>query len=292
MVPHPQARAETNAIEDLTSDNTGDICLWIGQQKVYFDVPNYVSNELCRRTSAIPSVLALLPSTLPVMQLLELTTPQVVESFQNIKPDDLFSFHEATHSSSEWLQLQVLAPSKDFLKQLRSCAGQAMIDGKISIQHWERKDVFLSFDILGTWARIQEVDAAKKAWTAALRWLTGRPQNIPEQYVIRIMMILRNVPWKEYINGLGSALTTTDMASFLSREIREWLSDLHIYTMLAVTRCLRQDALSEAIPCTEIASPDFAAHILTSRARFDDPLQAALWNSKQGSFSKYSTHSC
>jgi hypothetical protein len=252
--------SETNAFNDLTAEEAGDISLWIGKQKEYRDVPNYVSNELCQRSSVLPSVLALLPSeTLPVLQLLELNTPQVAESLQCIEPDSLFGFHEATHTSSECLHLPV--PSSDFLNQLRACAGQAMLDGKMSIQHWEKRDIFLPFDALGTWAHILEINAAKRAWIGALYWLTGKPQNIPEQYILRIKSLLIQVPWKGYVHGLGSALTITDMSLFLSRE---WLSDLHIYTMLAVTRRLRHDLLYGAVPCTELASPDFPSHILTS----------------------------
>lgn len=252
--------SETNMFNDLTAEDVGDISLWIGKQKEYRDVPNYVSNELCQRSSMLPSVLALLPSgTLPVLQLLELATPQVAESLQCIEPKSLFGFHEATHTSLECLQLPV--PSSKFLNQLQACAGQAMLDGKMSIQHWERREIFLPFDALGTWAHLLEIDTAKRAWIAALYWLTGKPQNIPEQYILRIKSLLIRVPWKGYIQGLGSALTITDMSLFLSRE---WLSDLHIYTMLAVTRRLHHDALYGAVPCTELASPDFPSHILTS----------------------------
>jgi hypothetical protein len=265
MTTHPldNLDSETNAIKDLTTDEVGDISLWIRQQKEYRNVPNFVSNELCQHTSALPSVLAHLPSnSLPVLQLLELTTPQVTEAFQGINPHNLFLFDEPTHTSSECLDL--LAPSSNFLTQLRACAGQAMLDGKTSIQHWDRRDVFLPFDTLGTWSQILKINAAKEAWIGALRWTTlttGRPQAIPEQYAICILSLLRQVPWNGYINGLGSALMITDMASFLSQQ---WLSDLHIDSMLTVTKHLHHDILSRAVPCTEIVSPNFASHILTS----------------------------
>lgn len=249
---------EVDIVEDLTAHEVGDIDLWIGQQKEYRNVPNYVSNELCQRTCALPSVLALLPSeSLSVLQLLEITPPQVTESFQSINPDGLFSFCEATHMSSECFYLP--APSSDFLTHLRACAGQAMLDGKPSIQHWARTDVFLPFDALGTWDYILKIIAAKKAWIDALQWMKMQAKTIPEQYMTRIMLLLCRVSWKGYIKGLGSALTTTDMAAFLSRE---WLSDLHIDCMLTVTKRLHNVAPSGVIPCTEIVSPDFPSHIL------------------------------
>ena len=45
---------EVDIVEDLTAHEVGDIDLWIGQQKEYRNVPNYVSNELCQR--AFPCV--------------------------------------------------------------------------------------------------------------------------------------------------------------------------------------------------------------------------------------------
>jgi hypothetical protein len=213
MAAHP-LDLEANAVEDLTAVE-GDLSLWIGQKKTYHDMPTYVSNELCQCTSVLPSAMAHLPSeSLPVLQLLEVTTPQVTESFQNIKPDDLFMFYEATHTSSECFQLP--APSGAFLNQLCACAGQAMLDGKTSIQHWDKRYTFLPFDTLGTWAQILKIDAAKKAWFGAIQWMMGCPKIIPGKYVTCIMLLLCQVPWSEYIKGLGSALTIKDMASFLS----------------------------------------------------------------------------
>ena len=266
--------SEANTIEDLTADEVGDIGLWIGQQKQYRNVPNFVANELSQRTSALPSVLALLPpETIPVLQLLKITTPQVKETFQSIRSSDLFLFHEPTHTSSECLHLT--APSSDFLTQLQACAGQAMLDGKSSIQHWDRKEIFLPFDALGTWAQILKINAAKRAWNDALQWITGQPQTIPEKYVIRITSLLHQVPWNGYIKGLGSALTITDMASFLSRK---WLSDLHIDSMLAVTRHLRHEMLSRARPCVEIISPEFPSHILTSPLLATTPIAPSYFS--------------
>lgn len=252
--------SDTNAIEDLTADEVGDLSLWIGQQKEYHNVPAYVSNELCRRTSPLPSVLELFPSaSLPVLELLGFPTPRITDTALAIPPDEVFSFNEATHSSLECCQLP--APTRKLLRQLRASAGQAMLDGKVSIRHWHKGDVFLPFDALGTWAFILEIDTAKKAWIDALHWMEEHHHTIPEEYMARIMSLLGQVPWKDHVKGLGSGLTTTDMATFLSKK---WLSDAHIHTMLATMRHLRDDIVSSADPCIEIASPDFFSYVLNS----------------------------
>ena len=259
MSVHP-LHSDINAIEDLTTDEVGDISLWIGQQKEYRNVPNYVSNELCQRTSPLPSVLELLPSTsLPVLHLLEFPTPRITATILGMTPHASFTFHEAMHLSLECCQ--VPAPPRDFLRKLQASAGQAMLDGKVPIQHWDRTDVFLPFDALGTWDFLLEIDTAKKAWIDALHWMEEHHDTIPEEYTERIKSLLCQVPWKDYVKGLGSGLTTTEMATFLSKN---WLSDVHIHTMLAVTRHLCNDIISSADPCIEIASPDFASHVLNS----------------------------
>ncbi|KAH9015478.1 hypothetical protein EDB84DRAFT_1679909 [Lactarius hengduanensis] len=247
-------------IIDLTADKLGDVNLWIGQGKRYHNVPSYVSDELCRRMSAVPAVTPLLPSpSLSVFLLLDFPTPPITKLRQCVDPEAAFSFNNATHTSSECLQLP--APSRTILNTLMACAGQAMLDGKISIRHWTHPDIFLPFDALGTWGLIVEADIAKKAWSNAMGWMNEQHKNIPEQYMSRVTTLLHTVPWNSHIKGLGSGLSTTDMATFLSNE---WLSDTHLDSMLSVAVHLHADTLSRMVPHTEIVSSDFASHILTS----------------------------
>ncbi|KAI9443778.1 hypothetical protein H4582DRAFT_2053569 [Lactarius indigo] len=247
-------------LTDLTTDEFGDMNLWIGKGQQYRNVPNYVSDELCRRTSALPTVTSLLPPpSLPVLLLLDFAIPPITRPIQGVNPKDIFSCNNATHTSSECLQLPF--PSRDLLNMLRAHSGQAMLDGKISIQHWEKRGIFLPFDALGAWALIVEVDTAKRAWSDALMWVDEQRDNIPAQSISRVMTLLRTVPWKDHIKGLGSGLSITDMATFLSPE---WLSDTHLDTMVNAAVHFHHESLSRMVPHTEIVQSDFAAHILTS----------------------------
>ena len=115
-------------------------------------------------------------------------------------------------------------------------------------------------DALRMWHLILEAGTAKKAWQDALMWL-DRQRKIPVQYIGRVMKLLGIVPWKDYVKGLGSGLTITEMAVFLSQE---WLSDAHIDTMLRAVIYQRSDALSQITPHTEIVLTDFIAHVLGS----------------------------
>ena len=75
------------------------------------------------------------------------------------------------------------------------------------------------------------------------------------------MKLLGTIPWKDYVRGLGSGLSITEMAIFLSRK---WLSDSHIDSMLSAAMYLRRDTLSHISPHTEIVMSDFITHILAS----------------------------
>jgi hypothetical protein len=245
-------------IIDLTLNDCGDVSLWIGRGKQYCNVPEYVSKELCHHTSALPMATLLLPSPrLSVIQLLDFPTPQVTPSLKGIKAEAIFSHTGATHTSSECLQLPT--PSHRILEVVRACAGQAMLDGKTSVQHWDKSDVFLPFNALGTWDLILEADTANKAWRDALMWL-DRQHEIPTQYVKQVTNLLGTVPWKDHVKGLGLGLSIMDMTVFLSHN---WLLDSHIDSMLRAVMYLHRDALSHITPHTEIILTDFITHILT-----------------------------
>jgi len=246
------------AVTDLTIDEIGDLSLWIGHGKRYRNVPNFVSDELCQRISTFPTDTAYLPSpSLPVMELLNFSTPLISQSLRNIDPNSLFSHNKPTHKSFECLCLA--APSRETLNAIRDCAGQAMLDGKVSIRHWDRDDIFLAFNALGIWAFITEAITAKNAWSGALRWMNNNV--IPSEYVHHVTSLLTTVPWKDNIKGLDSGLSVTDMAVFLSEN---WLTDDHIDSMLSAIVHLCHNALSHLVPHTEIVTSDFAYHILTT----------------------------
>jgi hypothetical protein len=151
---------------------------------------------------------------------------------------------------------------------LMAHAGQAMLDGKTSVQHWDKKDIYLPFHALGMWDLILEAGTAKKAWQDALMWL-DRQRDIPIQYIGRVMKLLGTVPWKDYVKGLGLGLTMTEMAVFLSQE---WLSDTHIDSMLRAAIYQRSDTLSQITPHTEIVLTDFITHVLSSQHLETSPI--------------------
>jgi hypothetical protein len=216
---------------------------------------------MCQNMSLRSSVVAHLPSNRDITSTIPITScastfsislpPHHTVSPRSQTRGSLFT-STSTHTSSECLQLP--APSHGILKSLRACAGQAMLDGKISVQHWDHSGIFLPFNALGIWALIIEADTAKNAWRDALTWLDQQHCNgtIPTQYIPRVMKLLGTLPWKDHIKGLSSWLSITDMATFLSQD---WLSDAHIDSMLSAAMHLRRDTLSHMVPRTELFCP-------------------------------------
>ena len=102
-----------------------------------------------------------------------------------------------------------------------------------------------------------------------MRWMDEERKNIPEHSISRVTTLLHTVSWKGHIKGLGSGLSITDMATFLSEE---WLSDTHLDSMLTAAIHLRQDSLSCMVPHTEIVLSDFSSHILTSLLLVTSPI--------------------
>src|SRR6266404_6963940 len=102
---------------------------WIRQGQQYQNVPNFVSEELCRRTSILPSDMTHLPPpSLPIIQLLNFPTPPVAQSLRGINPKDFFSHNEPTHKSFESLQLA--APSHEILKKFNEIVKASAIQGE------------------------------------------------------------------------------------------------------------------------------------------------------------------
>ena len=187
-------------ITNLTMDKSGDVNLWIGRGKQYYNVPEFVCQELCCHTSALSVDAPLLPaSLLPVSLLLNFYTPPVTQSLKGIKPETIFSHNSSKHTSSECLKLS--APSHGILNALMACAGQAMLHGKTSVQHWDQCSIFLLFNALGSWALIIEAETAKNAWRDAMTWLYQQCKTTPAHYIPQVIKLLGCVSWKSYNQG-------------------------------------------------------------------------------------------
>jgi hypothetical protein len=60
-----------------------------------------------------------------------------------------------------------------FVKGLCTVAGQAMLDGKLSIVDWTCKNStsFFSFELIQFWTKLTRAIEARQVWAAAMKWL-------------------------------------------------------------------------------------------------------------------------
>ena len=203
---------------------------WIKTGKTYQDVPHFVSLELQHRVATPAEARALLPDpSLPISGLLSAVFCQQIQTLQFVVPSSCFSEHPPNASFQDLLQRPI--PNSDFLRRLRSHAGQAMLDGKCSIKDWTRAGIYLPFGALGFWYSLHEAATAKVAWQRASVWLAS--QDVPSNMKSRINDLLLKTQWSGTLSSLGSHTTVTGMAAFLSSEM---LTESHVETMLS---CLR-----------------------------------------------------
>ncbi|KAF8902547.1 hypothetical protein CPB84DRAFT_1746559 [Gymnopilus junonius] len=118
----------------------GDLSSWMNSGKLYKDVPDFVSDELLHRLSLSEKLERLLPPpTLTISELLDFDIPPIQDTaiFRSVK--SCFSNIEPQYTNVF------------LVKRLREEAGQAMLDGKVSIVDWKNKDVYLPFEVLSFW---------------------------------------------------------------------------------------------------------------------------------------------
>ncbi|KAF9486660.1 hypothetical protein BDN71DRAFT_1514766 [Pleurotus eryngii] len=159
---------------DLPSDETSSpatsLDLWIGTGREYHDVPKLVSNELSRRLSISAASRSLLPPDhISIMQLVHYQPPHLSEANQFHTPSSYFS---ATLPNTDCGYLcNHPIPRHDFLNKLRGSSGQAMLDGKVLIQHWATSGIYLPFEALSFWVLLIDICDSHRIWISAKRWL-------------------------------------------------------------------------------------------------------------------------
>jgi hypothetical protein len=137
------------------------------------------------------------------------------------------------------------SPSSGFVKGLRIVAGQAMLDGKLSIVDWTCKNStsFFSFELIQFWTELTRVIEARQVWAAAMKWLeqAAEDQRLVQD-ICEVCLMLQTMPWSASLQILRSRLTVLEMATFLSDG---WLSSSQIDMALSST-ALRQSASGDS----------------------------------------------
>ena len=156
-------------------------------------------------------------------------------------PELCFSDHPPTESVAIYLSRPV--PPVTFIEGLRSVAGQAMLDGKLSIVDWTCKNStrFFSFELVEFWTALTKAISARREWAAAMKWLEqaglGEDKCLDRE-VQEVRLMLQTTPWSGSIQILRSCLTFLEMATFLSDR---WLSSSQIDMALSSTALLQRE---------------------------------------------------
>ncbi|KDQ60705.1 hypothetical protein JAAARDRAFT_45525 [Jaapia argillacea MUCL 33604] len=253
---------------------------WVGQGKTYVDVPSHVSDELCRRLEIPPNAKRLLPAdSLPIAELITFPLPDISTASEAIHLLAAFS-HHPPNVSIEAISARSIPPLR-VLQHLRASAGQAMLDGMLSIHDQEHDDSFLPFSIISYWLALHPTIQQRDNWARALEWLKGLPVSAcPELVEVRRQVVeaLSRTGWKDEIAGCGRVGEITHMLG------SEFVTDTAIEAMIAVVqaRLNRVPELSSSIIITSLQVPNLLAtlpsltHTVTRANPAYDPRRKGL----------------
>ena len=184
-------------------------------------------NELTQRLTLTADTRMLLPSdSLSISKLLELRLPTFSAVKPSVEPSLCFSNHPPTESVAIYLSRPI--PPVTFIEGLHNVAKQAMLDGKLSIMDWTRKNSmsFFSFELIEFWSSLTQIIHAKQKWEASLQWLEQAAKDEPlEKEVHEVHRFFQTTPWKAELQLLRSRFTILEMATYLSNG---WLSSSQI----------------------------------------------------------------
>ncbi|KAF7420714.1 hypothetical protein PC9H_011232 [Pleurotus ostreatus] len=216
-----------------------DLSLWIGVGKEYCNVPEAIANELKSRISLSDTSRSMLPPPrLTISELLATQLPPEATTWVLKDARAAFCNIPANTPLSYLLLPNRPLPPRPFLIKLRNAAGQAMLDGSVSIKHWGAHDIYLPFEALGLWYALSDFVKAQTAWKTALRWTANVFPHDNSSRTARMTSIFQSLHWEGLIPKLGRASEVTHMAQFLSSSS---LSSSHIDAMLLRLRARYRD---------------------------------------------------
>ena len=221
-------------------------------------------HELTQRLTLTAGTRAVLPSdSLSVSELVDLTLPTISSVIPPVKPELCFSNHPPTESVTIYRSRPV--PPASFVEGLRNVSRQAMLNGKLSIMDWTRKNSmsFFSFELIEFWSSLADIVHARQEWEAAFQWLEETAQDDPRlsKEVHEVRLILQTTPWKANLQILRSRLPFHKMATFLSNS---WLSSSQIDMSLSSMAVHQLRISGDQEKCRYLIGTTVLSELLTS----------------------------
>ncbi|KAJ2921648.1 hypothetical protein H1R20_g15444, partial [Candolleomyces eurysporus] len=223
---------------------------WIGQGKVYKDVPEVILNEVVSRISLSPNQFNdLLPELecATIAQLCDYPLPRQSLVANFFTANSRFSLTEPNVSLEDLIKWKDWSiPSRATIIQLQAAAGQAILDGSLSIMLSDvSSNTYVPLSVLGLWYHLSEASHAQREWKRASQWLS-KSHGVDDNLKARVASIWTRVRWLGKIQGLADNLPVTRAAEFLADG---YLSTSHLNAMLLVLRAriLADSQLSRSI---------------------------------------------
>ncbi|KAJ7194070.1 hypothetical protein GGX14DRAFT_587166 [Mycena pura] len=189
-------------VMDLELESHFDPTQWLKCGKIYSDVPHYVRDEFLQLLKPPEVIIQRYPApNMPVPDFTQLVFPDQSNALVYPAPALWFQSERPTNLDLEsvWNALvqQPIPPAK-LITELRGKAGQAWLDGALSIRNpGLRSEAYLPFWVLGVYKKYSELHQAQLLWQTTIdhvgRWINQNPR-IKEQHPT-VASVLGQVGW-------------------------------------------------------------------------------------------------
>ena len=213
---------------------------WIGQNKIYANVPDFVRWQK-EKDMEIP---------LDILQFTNFPKPEfsvndfLAHNFPRISSEIIsnnvacwFSKNAPNDLDMQTL-LQRSIPSPAFLAQIEEAVGQAWLDGAKSVVDWRINDgtTFLPLWIITFWRKVERLCGIQVMWNQSLKWLSNeeaRKQKgksaVLSGQIQTTHELLGSLQWNGKMDYCNKQTSTSQLSRFLGTF---WLSDDHINMMV------------------------------------------------------------
>ena len=256
---------------------------WIGQNKKYANVPDFVRWQK-EKDMEIP---------LDILQFTNFPKPEfsvndfLAHNFPRISSEIIsnnvacwFSKNAPNDLDMQTL-LQRSIPSPAFLAQIEEAVGQAWLDGAKSVVDWRINDgtTFLPLWIITFWRKVERLCGIQVMWNQSLKWLSNeeaRKQKgklaVLSGQIQTTHELLGSLQWNGKMDYCNKQTSTSQLSRFLGTF---WLSDDHINMM--VEEMLRDLHIERSgdTKYIHVASLSFAHELQSVEKKLALPFQCA-----------------
>ncbi|KAJ7211723.1 hypothetical protein GGX14DRAFT_394042 [Mycena pura] len=157
------------------------------------------------------------PTSLPITQLLEWDLPPQTDVVVDgdLQPSQYFSSEEPCGDIEDLFKFALAVPPRRLVNNLNAAAGQAVIEGKMSVCTPGNPQVKLPLRVLTYWTYLLDASDAQKTWKAVMRVKDADDLDMK----LTVHGVLATLPWHGHLKGFG--IRVGDLAQLLSNQYLE-----------------------------------------------------------------------